>query len=154
MTRFLFTNSFDDFFNDYVFRDSTASMLYRIFYICRSSHRRCSVRKGALRNFAKFTGKHLWHRCFVNFAKFLRTPSTEHLRATASVYVKKKSHWKETVFPRCFVKKLFLEISHNSQENTCARVSFLIKLQAWGLQLYLKRDSGTGVFLLIFLWNF
>ena len=27
-------------------------------------------------------------------------------------------------------KKAFLEISHNSQENTCARVSFLIKLQA------------------------
>ena len=65
----------------------------------RSSHRRCSVctvKKGVLRNFAKFTGKHLcqslflnkvaglkpatllkkrlWHRCFpVNFAKFLRT---------------------------------------------------------------------------------
>ena len=26
----------------------------------RSSHRSCSVRKGVLRNFAKFTGKHLW----------------------------------------------------------------------------------------------
>ena len=66
--------------------------------MCRSSHRRCSVRKGFLRNFAKFTGKHLcqslffnkvaclrpstlalwqrlWHRCFpVNFANLLRTP--------------------------------------------------------------------------------
>ena len=43
-------------------------------------------KKGILRNFANFTGKHLcqnlflskeglWHRCFpVNFAKFLRTP--------------------------------------------------------------------------------
>ena len=63
----------------------------------RSSHRRCPVRKSVLRNFAKFTGKHLcqsfffnkvpglrtatllkkrpWHRCFpVNFAKLLRTP--------------------------------------------------------------------------------
>ena len=55
----------------------------------RSSHRRCSVRKGVLRNFAKFTGKNLClrseacillkerlrHRCFpVNLAKFLRTP--------------------------------------------------------------------------------
>ena len=60
----------------------------------RSSHRRYSVRKGVLRNFAKFTKKHLcqslffnnvsgwglfkkrlWHRCFaVNFAKYLRTP--------------------------------------------------------------------------------
>ena len=59
------------------------------------SHRRCSTRKGVLRNFAKFTGKELcqglvfnkatglrpatllkeklWRKCFpVNFAKFLR----------------------------------------------------------------------------------
>ena len=65
----------------------------------RSSHRKYSVNKGALRNFTKFTGKQLclslffnkvaglrpgpatlekkrlWHRCFpVNVAKFLRTP--------------------------------------------------------------------------------
>ena len=38
--------------------------------------------------------------------------------------------------PQVFCKKVFLEISQNSQENTCARVSFLIKLQASGLQLY------------------
>ena len=31
---------------------------------------------------------------------------------------------------RCSIKKVFLEISQNSQEHTCARVSFLIKLQA------------------------
>ena len=31
---------------------------------------------------------------------------------------------------RCSVKKVFLEILQNSQENTCVRVSFLIKLQA------------------------
>ena len=59
----------------------------------RSSHLRCSVKKGALKNSAKFTGKHLcqtlflnkvaglipaalwkkrlWHRCFaVNIKKF------------------------------------------------------------------------------------
>ena len=65
--------------------------------VYRSSHQRCSAKKGVLRNFAKFTGKHLcqstffnkvaglrsatllkkilWHRCFpVNFAKFLKTP--------------------------------------------------------------------------------
>ena len=33
-------------------------------------------------------------------------------------------------------KKVFLEISQYSQENTCARVSFIIKLQASGQQLY------------------
>ena len=31
----------------------------------------------------------------------------------------------------CSVKKVLLKISRNLQENTCARVSFLIKLQAW-----------------------
>ena len=36
----------------------------------------------------------------------------------------------EAVVQRCSVKKVFLEISQNSQENTCARSSFLIKLQA------------------------
>ena len=55
----------------------------------------------------------------------------------------------EAVVRRCSVKKVFLEISQNSQENTCARVSFLIKLQALGLRpaTLLKRDSGTDVFL-------
>ena len=62
---------------------------------------------------------------------------------------------REAVVRRCSVEKVFLESSQNSQENTCARVSFLIKLQArkhlcQGLQLYYKRDSGTGVFLWIF----
>ena len=42
----------------------------------------------------------------------------------------------EAVVRRCSLKKMFLEISQKSQENTCARASFLIKLQASGLQLY------------------
>ena len=57
----------------------------------RSSHRRCSVRKSVLRNFAKFTGKHLCQGLFFN--KVAGLP-----------------------------KKVFLEISQNSQGNTCARV--------------------------------
>ena len=32
--------------------------------------------------------------------------------------------------PRGFAKKMFMKISQNSQENTCARVSFLKKLKA------------------------
>ena len=55
----------------------------------RSSHRRCSVRKGVLRNFTKFTEKHLRQSIFfnkvagfpVNFAKSLRIPF---LRNTSS----------------------------------------------------------------------
>ena len=47
----------------------------------------------------------------------------------------------EAAVPRCSVKKVFLKISHNSQENICVRVSFLIKLQ----------DSGTGGCFCIFI---
>ena len=32
----------------------------------KSSHWMCSVRKGVLRNFAKFKGKHLCHSIFLN----------------------------------------------------------------------------------------
>ena len=55
--------------------------------VFRSSHQKCSMKKGALRNFTKFTGKvadlipatllkmRPWHRYFpVNLTKFLRTP--------------------------------------------------------------------------------
>ena len=34
----------------------------------------------------------------------------------------------EAAIQRCSVKKVFLEISHNLQENTCARVSFFNKV--------------------------
>ena len=64
-----------------------------------------------------------------------------------------KSHEKNLTFPfssclikvflmekEVFCKKVFLEISQKSRENTCTRVSFVIKLEASGLQLYLKGD--------------
>ena len=40
-------------------------------------------------------------------------------------------------------KKMFLEISQNSQESTCARVSFLIKLQAWGFCKFCETSKNT-----------
>ena len=43
------------------------------------------------------------------------------------------NNWFSTIRSSCpevFCKKVFSEISQNSQENTCARVSFLTKLQA------------------------
>ena len=47
------------------------------------------------------------------------------------------------------VRRVFLKISQNSMENTCAKVSFSIKLQAIPAPLLTKRDSGIGVFLWI-----
>ena len=62
-----------------------------IIYRVGSSHHRCAVKIGVLRNSTKFTGKHL------------------------------------------------------------CQISFLIRFQASALQLYLKRDSTTGVFMWILL---
>ena len=49
----------------------------------------------------------------------------------------------EAVAQRFSVKKVFIKISQNPQENTCARVSFLIKLQAWGL---IKKEDLAQLF--------
>ena len=51
----------------------------------------------------------------------------------------------EAVSWRCSVKKVFLEISRNSRENTCARVSFLIKLQAEAYN-FIKNEPLAQVF--------
>ena len=91
---------------DYCFKFGLISLV-KVYLHYRSSHRRCSVRKGTLSNFAKFTEKHLCqghfllklqpqasnfvkkrlrHRCFLmDLTKFLRTPFfIEHRWANAS----------------------------------------------------------------------
>ena len=51
----------------------------------------------------------------------------------------------EAVVQRYSVEKVLLEISKNSQKITCARVSFLIKWQTPGLQLY-EKETLARVF--------
>ena len=53
--------------------------------------------------------------------------------------LKNKVEKTEAVVRTWSVKKVFLEISQNSQENTCARVSFLITLQAQSATLLKMR---------------
>ena len=54
---------------------------------------------------------------------------------------------------RCSFKKMFLEISQNSQENTCVTwVSILMKLQV-KTNNFIKKETDTDVFLWI-LQNF
>ena len=49
-------------------------------------------------------------------------------------YILAQDSWFQKQPPEVFYeKKVFLEISQNSQKNTCVRVTFLIKLQASGL---------------------
>ena len=42
----------------------------------------------------------------------------------------KKSLMENVIICAVYVKKVLLEVSQNSQENICARLSFLIKLQS------------------------
>ena len=51
----------------------------------------------------------------------------------------------EAVPRRCSVKKLFLKILQNVHENTCARVSFLIKLQVEACN-FIKKETLAQVF--------
>ena len=56
----------------------------------------------------------------------------------------------EAVAQRCSVKKVFLEISQNSEENTCARISLLIKLQTFRPATSLKEILWHRCFLMNF----
>ena len=66
-----------------VFNESYNNILYtkHVLMNCRSSHRRCYIKKAVLKSFAICTGKHcnfikkrLQHRCFpMNTTKILRT---------------------------------------------------------------------------------
>ena len=116
----------------------------------RSSHQRCSLKRGALRNFTKFAGKRLcqslwinlsrsqacnllkkrlWRRCFhVSFMKFLVTFFTEHLSTSASV------PW-ETNLPS-YPRRLLI----------CLRISNkLYRINRW-VNYFLIRRSTTGIF--------
>ena len=75
--------------------------------------------------------------------KNLHKDSTFYTKITKVIYSPKLIHDTEAVVLRCFVKKVFLKISQNLQENTCARVSFLIKLQVCN---FIKKETLIKVF--------
>ena len=68
----------------------------------RCSHQRCSVKKRVLRNFSKFTGKHLCQSLFFNKVAGA-TYFTEHLWTTASI-----------VIYNLFLKKSFILLTFSS----------------------------------------
>ena len=74
----------------------------------RSSHQRCSLRKGVLRNFPKFTGKHLYQSIFFNkVARLSNTFFTEQLCATASMIIRMvrlKLIWLFEILFKLFIK--------------------------------------------------
>ena len=103
-------------------------------------------KKTVRKSFKRFIGKHICRNLFlnkvagllptifffknvlyrnfhVNFAKYF---TALFLQSTSGRLLMLRKTFAQT----CSVKKVFLEISRNSQESTSVRVSFLIKLQA------------------------
>ena len=79
-----------------------------------------------------------------------RTWKTEHPWYICCKWIQNETYptcipYIEAVSQRCSVKKVFLEISQNSKENTCARVSFLIKLQVSACSS-IKKETLEQVF--------
>ena len=86
--------------------NSETMILEIIFRILRSTHRRYSVKKGVLGNFAKSTGKHLCQSLFFNKVKGLRP---------ATLVKERLWYWCFLVSFGKFSKKTFLR-------NTCGQL--------------------------------
>ena len=61
--------------------------------------------------------------------------------------------WPQKQAPEMVLKKILIKISQYSQENTCTRVSFSVKLLASASNFIKRRDSGADILLYI-LQNF
>ena len=108
------------------------------------------LEKAFKRTYRIFSSKHrewLFNLVDLRCSAYWRAPLKKRRRlsqnktrkATSFKYLRLNCCNKEAVAQRCSVKKVFLEISQNSQENTCARVSFSIKFQAAPATLLKKR---------------
>ena len=87
-----------------------------------------------------------WQNC-----EFLLTFLTkEGLNKHIKLFCKMKLRWitKRRSLREVFFHKVFLKIWQNLQESTFVGVSFLIKLQASGLKLYWKRETGVLLWIL------
>ena len=77
----------------------------------------------------------LFHGYFSRFLNCEMIPNRQRSTNALGVLLR----YSEAVVRTCSVKRVFLNISQNLQENNCAGVSFSTKLQADQ-----KRDSGSG----------
>ena len=115
-----------------------AASLYTI--KSRSSPWRCSVRKGVLRNLAKFTGKHLCESLYLNkvVGQSLYFNKVAGLRPPTLL---KKRFW-HRYFPVNFAKflrKLFLQNTSGRLLNVTAKSSNISSLEYLPVLLNLKR---------------
>ena len=131
-------------------------------------HQRCSIKKGVLGNFTKFTGNHLcqslfvnkvtgqrdrwhrWHSCFpVNIVKFLRTPflpnTSEWLRLKEISNLKpgKAVHSNDT--PILVLKDfegIFTTFIHNNYNKVLMYGTFPEDLKQLKLYLLMRKNNA------------
>ena len=91
--------------------------VHQVLHYVRSSHRRCSVRKGFLRNFAKFTGKRLCQSFFCR---------------TVVAGVRYSTFLKKRPWYRCFsgnffkiFNKTFSSVLRDLSFQTCSIIDFI-----------------------------
>ena len=125
---------------------STSSILSNDTFLFRSSHGRCSVKRHALKNFAKFSGKHLWDSGTGVFLWLLRN-FEEHLfyriplKDYFCLWLEKVCYDVSTMSILSFIDNNNL-LSSSSNTNT-ARQDLVSNEMVFGLQVRLH-FSGKG----------
>ena len=124
---------------------------FLIFTSYRSSHQRCSIRKGVFRNFAKFAEKRLYQNLFfdkvnVDFCEFYKisknTLFTEHLWATVSVP-------KQCLVLRAAISKLSMKNKFIFKGSSGFQNNFLyIDIYFANIRFYMsyQTDSKGGIY--------
>ena len=80
----------------------------------RSSHRRCSVRKGVLRNFEKFTGKHLCQSLFFcrpEACNFIKKETLAQVFSCEFSKISKNTFFYRTPLGDCFCNYIYMSVS-------------------------------------------
>ena len=76
----------------------------------RSSHQRCSIRKGVLRNFAKFTGRHLCQSLRPETCNFIKMETLTQVFSCEFCEISKNTFFTEHVWATASKKIQFISI--------------------------------------------
>ena len=107
-------------------RSSLSSQLIVLLFL-RNSHLQRDILANIFSPVFSWTLRKFLQRIKKMFQKFLE--SSQKKKTVAKLCFNKVAGFYRSCHRRCFVKEVFLEISQNSQENTCARDSILITFQ-------------------------
>ena len=123
-------------------------LLILLLVVCsfsRSSHQRCSVRKGVLRDFAKFTGKNLWQSLFFNKVAGWACNSFKN-RPPATLLKKRLWH---SSFPLNFAKFLKTPFLQNTSERLLLQY-LIVLLNLLLLVLKIQKKHVFRMLLLVY----